>query len=495
MKKFISMLLSLTLMLGCFGICATATTADPAIPTADYTLPENNGLPLIVVSGMDFTGLYFDADNPETKAPAIKSVSFSGIVKTLGRAISAAIKGFSLTPAVEVIADYVADILGGIACDKSGNSKYNVSVKTFPEAASSYPVFSEFGGSCEMGIVRDASRRFGGENVYYFFYDWRIDPYINSDALYTMIQKAKTEHNCDKVNIICISMGGIVTINYLDKYGHDDIANIVFNSSTVYGTYVATDLYNGRVKFDPVALYNFLSYTTKDNKLLSTTIKLANKTGLIGKLTNIANKFSDKYKDIIYGKVLTETMGTIPGYWATMTPEDYDSAIEFMFGENREEYAEIIAITDRLHDVAVRRDEIINAAKNDGVNISFIACYNIPLAPVYEHAATQGDGTLETTLMSCGATVADIGSVLSEEYLAQADLAFVSQDKLIDASTCTYRDMTWFVKDCKHVGGRDCSDFNDLLFTLAYAENQVTVDSYELFPRFLVADAYQNFIY
>ena len=42
-----------------------------------------------------------------------------------------------------------------------------------------------------------------------------------------MIERALLDHGCD-MNIICCSMGGVMTVGYLYKYGYDKVNKIVF---------------------------------------------------------------------------------------------------------------------------------------------------------------------------------------------------------------------------------------------------------------------------
>ena len=129
-----------------------------------------------------------------------------------------------------------------MACDKNGDSVYNVGVKEYPLSAANYEDFP-LGDGHEDGILTEAVSRYGAEYVYYFNYDWRIDPLDAAVKIDEMINRAMTDHGCDKVNIICCSMGGVLTVAYLYKYGYENVNKIVMLSSAFQGTYMVSDVF------------------------------------------------------------------------------------------------------------------------------------------------------------------------------------------------------------------------------------------------------------
>ena len=486
MKKLISILLVGILMLTSIPIFSSAEE------TTEFNYPDN-GLPIVIVAGMDFGGLVKDKGK-DTQEPAIGEVKASDIIKVVFKTIGQTIIHFNLDYGMQVVVDYVGDLFKYLGCDENGDTIYDISSgQDYDKSAANYEELCEIHeGSGEDGITRNAADIYGADRVYYFRYDWRIDPQINAGKINNMIELAKSEHNCDKVNLICASMGGVLTLNYLAEYGHDSIQNLVLDSSTYCGTYVATDCLNGNIYFDDTSVYNY-STANVDSGIFRAFMNVVYKTGLLKVGCKLVNKIVVRYEDTVFDQMFIDTFGTLPGFWALVQPDEYETAKEFIFRDNTEKYAGLIEKTDRIQENNKNREQILASAVADGVNISFIASYGKGCVPVYLHSATQGDAILETHYMSGGATVDDYSGTLSDEYIATRDAKYISPDKMIDASTCLYPDYVWFIKDGDHVGGNYGSDFNDLLWWLLMSDTQRTVNDDSRYPQFLKADAELNF--
>ena len=165
----------------------------------------------------------------------------------------------------------------------------------------------------------------------------------------------------------------------------------------------------------------------------------------------------------------------------------------FPTAELKQEYSGLIKRADALQKMISERDELLENAKKDGVKISIVAGYDLPLIPTYKRASTQGDSILETALMAGNATVAPYGKTLGDNYNAAVP-ELVSPDNMIDMSTAKMPECTWLVRNAPHVACLCGSDFSKFIFTLAEAENQPAVDSLSGYSRFMCVDKAQNFI-
>lgn len=473
MKRFISFIMAAVMLFAC---------ALPAFAA------EKEVTPIIVVRGLDFGALTVDLGT-ENERPAL-TVEAGPIVWAVCKTLFAtALNGTD--GMVDSVCDFVADLFADMACDKNGNSVANVSVVEYPLAMSNYPetvqAFKE-SGTCEPGVVAQACDTVGAENVYYVTYDWRLDPYSVAEKINDRVELAMEESGSDKVDIICCSLGGVMTLAYLDEYGYDNVESCVFLSSTIYGSYVANDALGGRVGFDKGILNNFLAYAVPDLQILW---KILNFTGITGALINFANDLTENYKQQIYQSTMRDTFGTMPGLWAMVQPEDYEAAKEFVFGDDIDEYAGLIKRTDKFQQFRLGRDEFIEKMMEDGVYVAVVTSYNKPVVPVYERSYVNGDMVLETELMSGGATVAPYGETLGDNY-KPAIPGKLSPDKVIDASTCLLPDSTWFIKDAEHVPCNYNSELAVMLFWLLTYEGQPTVSTNELYPQFQYSDPAQN---
>ena len=462
MKKGLCVLLSVLMLLGLFVPCVSA--ADTAEP-----------LPLIVVRGMAFTdGLKHNPGTPEeTDVSVSANLSASGVAR-------------GLAGAVKAIVSFAATLFEGYACDKNGDSlDPTVSSISYPKAVSEYPEIWETAGSAEDGLVRSAAERYGADKVYFFVYDWRLDTYENAGYLNELVETACREHHCEKVDMVCCSMGGIVTLTYLNYYGMDRVDSLISDSATMYGTDVTSELLTGRILFEEEAVYRYLSLVLPK---YASVIDAAKRIRLIAFVCKFLNTFAQKYKTEIYEGVLTPVFASMPALWELVKHEDYEAAKAFIFGDDTS-WAGLIAKTDRIqYEVVARKTEILNEAMRRGMKFSILSGYNTPNVPAYESAALQGDGTLETRMMSFGATVSEVGGRLTDAELSVGNAKYVSPDGCINASTCVYPDYTWFIKDGGHVGCVYGSGYTEFVFLLLEAPTQPTVDTWEAYPQFLQAD-------
>ena len=100
----------------------------------------------------------------------------------------------------------------------------------------------------------------GEDKLYFFSYNSFGEPYETAAMLNDFIQQIKKEHNCDKVNLVPVSMGGAVSIAYFDAYGHqDDIKRVMYFVAALQGTPVISDLMKLNINPDKaISLIEFL---------------------------------------------------------------------------------------------------------------------------------------------------------------------------------------------------------------------------------------------
>lgn len=486
MKRIIATLIACCIFLASMPILsATAVDADPAVAQAVGT--QDDGVPFILIRGVDFGALYTDYGTPE-QAPAVPPITAGGIASALFKAVGSGIRHLSVDRAVKEIFDYAVGIMGNLACDEDGNPVYDLGLNRFPLSAGNYEnqLITGGGWGVEEGIVKSAAERYGADSTYYFTYDWRLNPLDICDEINDMVNRALAEHNTTKVNLVCASMGGLEAVAYLSKYGYDKVNRCVFLSSTFYGVYIASDLFCGRMTVTEPSLYNFLIDKTQDNRALNITVNLLYKTGVIKLASSFANGFIGRYKGMVYSEYLQDVIATMPVFWGLVQPEDYSQALHTMFGGQEEEYAGIIAISRQLQAMMKGRDDLLKEATANGVQFAVVANYNRPAMPIYERAGANSDGGLETALVSGGATVAGFGKTLGSDYVP-ADPGYISPDNVIDASTCLFPDFTWFVKDGEHVACSYGTEYSDFLFWIVDCEGQPTVAGNPRYPQFMVS--------
>lgn len=474
MKKIISVILALLIAFSLSASVYGASAKDERIPT-------------IVVSGMNFTGLVID-QGKETERDVLGEIKVGEIVFTLLGGVLKAALTMNVSALTSSIFDYASGILEGYSCDENGESVFDVSPhKVYPLAVENYDNLAnaDDDSSAEKGVIKTCIEAFGADRTYFYYYDWRLDPFDNADGLNELAKKAMADASSNKINIICCSMGGVETLAYMTEYGTDQINSCVFLCSTVNGAYVVSDILNGKIKLTANSALNFL--TDLAGEEMETLMLVLRYSGLGYLVGGLAGLLVDCLKDGAFEDVLKPNFASMPVLWALVLPDEYESAKKFCFEGEESKYAKLLEKAEKLQEMMRNRDAMLDNAVKNGMKIAYVSNYNSPCVPVYERSETQGDGVLETALMAGGATVSDIGKTLNVQ-----PGKYISPDKIIDASTCTYPDYTWFVKDAPHIACRYDSTYSDFILFLLTSENQPTVTDNPLYPQFMYADEVQN---
>lgn len=477
MKKIISFILIISIIIFSFV---------PAFAESDssYYPDECLTYPVVLVRGMDFGGLTVNYGS-EDASPAINA-DVTEIIKALLKAIGKGLFTFSFDNAMNEIFDCAYEIFKNMSMDKNGDSMYNVGLPKYPKSADNYEELcaGEWG---EFGMVRTCIEKLPDGHTYYLNYDWRLDPFVISDEINELVNTAMKETGHDKVNLVCCSMGGLMTMAYLTEYGYENINRCLFMSSTFCGAQVASDLLCGKLEITSDNLYKFILKLVSDKPVLDFLINGLNKLGLFDALTLLTDFIIENYKSDIYDKVLTPVFCYMLPLWGLVQPEDYDDAKNYIFSDDKD-VSGFISKTDKLQAMMNNRTNLIDEMIENGVEIAVVAHYDAPLAPVYENADFNGDGTLETYQMSGYATVAKYGETLGDDYIPEnPDL--VSPDKVVDLSTALFPEYTYIIKGATHVGGNYGSEYADFLIWLLTYDGEFYAGASERYPQFMVSDA------
>lgn len=482
MKKLLSLILAAVM-----AFCACIPAFAQESGKAETALEPAGGYPVIIVRGMDFTGLFIDYGT-ENQHNCMGDINIGGILKAVGSALLTKLFKNDRKAATHILIKELEKIFGGYACNEDGSSKYNVGTEKLPGAIGNYPEFFDR-VDYEFGITRTAAEKFGRDKVYYFNYDWRLDPMQTADEINETVETALREHNCDKVNLVNCSMGGLMSVAYMTKYGTDKINRLICLSSTWCGTYVTSDLLKGAVVIDENRLSNFL-LNLSDNFALKALIKVLKFTGIIKLVTKLAMKFDTNNKDQVYDEFLGPIFGNMLPIWALVLPEDYDACIKYMFERpgTKEARADFIAKTAELQEMMKNRDAMIKSAVENGMEIAVAATYDSPVAPVYERSYVNGDAALETPLMSGKAKIAPYGETLES---ADSSSPRVSPDKVCDTTDALYPDSTWLTRGAPHVSGSYGTDYADFIIWLLSTDN-LTVTANPQYPAFMKSASDQH---
>ena len=347
---------------------------------------------------------------------------------------------------------------------------------------------------------RKGSKGFYAYDDYWFNYDWRLDPLKTADDFNDYIECIKSVTGCEKVAIISSCLGTNVVSAYIAKYGTDDLNGVTFDGGVAYGSEVLSETISGKFKVDGNAIERVLvdcaHYGFFDvGSFVISTIDLLTASGMLDAVVGVT-------KEYIYYKVLEgvtsalalSTFFTWPNYWGAVTAEDFDTALNYVFGEQgsekRVKYAGLIEKLVEYDQVVRQRiPDIMQSIKDNGVNLGIMAKYGSQMIPVCESSDMVADQIASVHRASYGATTSMVYDTLSKDYIADREKAglgrYISPDKQIDASTCMFPDNTWFYKGASHSNWTSYE--MKILYDVATADKQLTVNDFE-WGQFIVYD-------
>lgn len=344
------------------------------------------------------------------------------------------------------------------------------------------------------------------DGYYRFNYDWRLSVEYNAELLEKFIGLVKAKTGASKVNLVGRCLGGNVISALLQNASEETINSIdkvVMYISSTLGVSFISALFSGKVVLDPDAVDNYVTYSLKDNDIignaiegemfegLTTIINFINEIYVLGYGTDVVEGIVDSVREDALARILRDSYASFPSFWSMVCSDDVEDAIAFIYNtpELQQEYSGMIEKIRSYHqNVQLNAADKMLELKEDGMDIMVISKYNYADFPLSEDAAQQSDGTASTYATSFGATVAPFGSTLSEKYIksmTKDELRYLSDDKMIDASTCVLPDTTWFIKNLYH------SNFPasvDALIDVFFKNDGMTVDTFEEYPQYLKYD-------
>ncbi len=336
-------------------------------------------------------------------------------------------------------------------------------------------------------------------NTFWFFYDWRIDPFETAEKLHEYIQAVKKATGHDKVGLIGRCLGSSIVMTYVSVYGMDDIQGVAINGSVVNGAEVLSETISGKFELDMNAVVRFLEDSNgvglfSIDSLIIDLLDMLEKSGFYGMAKETAEK--TLYQKLVGGvtsSLALSTFFTWPTYWTGVAPDEYEEALNYVFGPEgsakRQQYAGLIEKLDRYdREVRQRLPEIYKEI-DEGGNLGIMSKYQFQIVPITASHDKLGDQFASVEYTSLGATTGDVYSPLSDSYIAQRVVErkgnYISPDKMIDASTCLYPDYTWFVKGSSHSHWSEIE--NSLLLEVVSAPEQINVDDTK-YSQFMVYD-------
>lgn len=456
LKKFLGLIL-IALTLITVSVPAWAAEAD------SQTYPE------IYVPGFDSTVIYADRNDPG-----------SVIAVPDKETVIEAFKNEILPALIIYAADKDGDRLGhtvsDVCNDMFGDWFYNADGTAKENSGANFVYPSK------KAVVNASRLRFG--------YDWRGDIIQSAAQLSDYIDYVLECTGKSQVALSCHSLGANVVLAYLSIYGYDKVMGIVFDTPAIEGLTSVGELFAGEAGFSGegiAALLKLIMGATEYEELMLSIIDILTFAGVSDSLSDFFNEAYGEISSVFFEQTMLPLFGRWPSIW-TMIPDSYiDSAEAAVFDDifAGEEYALLRDKIDAYNQM-VRADKKQTLLDYDSAGrVAVISRYGYGSVLMTEKWNMLSDAVIETQNSSLGAVTAEVGECLSDEYLADKDMKYISPDRTVDASGCLFPEKTWFVKNAVHslVSDVTMPYYKQLLFS----DVEATCDNSQL-PRYMLYD-------
>lgn len=506
-RKSISFFLAITMLIGIWSVTAYAKTTE-------WISQSLSDIPVIRISGdgeklvdengdkvfhyKDFASILDSGDEEEEEGDSALLESTANILMPF---LINGLLNDDWDPYYKNLQKEISELFENSLLDKDGNAQYGTGLRQ-----ERIDKMNKVRHNDQAWYNADGVKYYV-QDRYWFYYDWRLDPIESAAGLKSYIDDILASTGCNEVGIVASCLGTNVVTAYLAAYPEhaaENIRGIAYDGSVVGGAEMLSEAISGKFNIDAAAI----NRTLKDcgaigmfdiDGFINTTLEMLDRTGALDAVIG-------KGKDWIYYKLVEgvtsalalSTFYTWPNYWACVSPEDYDTAMEYVFGpegsEKRTEYKGLIAKLDNYNDVVRSRiPEILTNAVDSGINFGVISKYGFQTLPICETNYLVSDQFASVGRSSFGATTGTIYNDLSADYIAEREEAgfgkYLSPDGQIDASTCLFPDSTWFIKGSSH------SNWSDwelrLLYDIASSEEKVTINN-SCWPSQFVVYSYTN---
>lgn len=466
-KSIVCAILSIVMVLSCTSVA----------------FAKNDVTPVIVVHGMGAMPLY---ENPgKENQKEISTFDIGSLFTTNNKALHTvldAMHGKNVDP--NTFLDQAKGLLSGFdkqICDENGNSLYDVGIiSNWSDSMANHQDYLDSRDSAEPAITKQICDQIGAENVYAFNYDWRLDACENGEKLNKFIDNVKAQTGKSKVTLIGGSEGTVVISAYVDAHKtENELEKVIYLYGALNGVSVANILCKD-LAFNKDDLCKYLAYltTTYNNKSFDfnrLTWLATSMEETINNLCKLINKIlADPALCVkFYNELLRPCFGTIPAFWEFLPYDNFDKAVNEMssigfLDKNSGLYTKI----SNYHKVQGRLKSNTEYLKDNGVDIAIVAGWGCPAIGITSQWKNQSDILIDTKYTSLGATTAEFGATLPSSKTKHN--SYASLDETIDASTCWFKDNTWFIYGVQHMDfwyGSDACKFVATIVTSTVPTN------------------------
>ena len=487
MKKFLSVVLAVIMILSCMSVLAYA---------------QESVTPTIIIPGLFQSETYHyvngekecNADGVPLAGPFYISVSKEFIGTALTTALLPIMTMFITQQdkdqmAAKVVSELLSDLLmGKQSSDANGNLDPDVRPEVYEGGFDTCSDVSKE-HILKSFPVEEYFDLAGEEYLYVFNYVSTGNMIQTANDLYDFIQFVKKDTGSSKVNLVPVSQGGSIANGLMKVYQEKgvriarDVNRIVYAVPALDGANLLGDCYRYGINDESEALYTtmFTSLLGENNVLsyvLSLAVRLMPKTDVSNLLDVLGDTLINKY--LRYSTLM----------WGLIPSGDYEVCRDmYLAGDDM---AEIRRQADWYYDAQLNSDRNILLAKAQGVEIFDIVDTNVQL---YQLAAsyktTQADGIIQVDSTSMGAYSVNVNTKLPADYDGGLGNCWnplhdhTDPDGIMDVRQGLLPDHTFYFSGQNHANTAGNDVIMSLIIHLLTDENFTSVYSYpDKFPQF-----------
>ena len=461
-KKTVSLIVALVMVCSIVLVPVSAkervsTVSNYAI--SDYVADYDRDTPVIIVHGMSQNDTYLLNEDgtrmTDDKGDYITGwpleIDVTALIKKALVPLLASVVSRSDSGLTEAMREGTYDALYAIHKDAEGNYLTPVEVPCYE-----YPM-SEMTDEIKEYYynilpLQGLAEIVGEENIYYFGYDSFGDVIGETEKLHHYIHDVVLpQSGAEQVRLCNISLGGTIGVNYLESYPEDNflIKRMLFVIPAIDGSDIIGDLLTNNLSliYDDEMLYS---------KFLPTLLGESTLAYFINILLRILPK--DVLKSALGGLaegVVEAGVRSTTIIWALCPTDYYEEAREkWLTGD---EYKVVRDKVDYYMQARANFGDNLYKLMENGTEVFDIVCYGGGMFPLCkDYNVTNGDGIVHASSASMGATFANVGETLPEDYVAAGTYCnnpahdHISPDRTVDPTTGLLPCTTWYIKNQDH---------------------------------------------
>jgi hypothetical protein len=294
----------------------------------------------------------------------------------------------------------------------------------------------------KMIPMESLGEKIGEDRLFYFAYDPFGDAYDTASRLDAFVASVKEQTGSEKVDFICVSLGGVVLRAYLDLFGSkNEVRKVVNIVSALDGSSLIADVFEDRLLLDdPASLLTSLG-------------------GKAASLASMAGMLPEEVTKNTIGKALRELKDSLIFNCTMMWGSIPVKRMDAILGKHPDMNDVLREKIVRLYDFSKNFPDAAKKLSADGMEFYQICGCGNTIFPVCLSKDVPADGIVDVTSASLGAT--------SE-----------TADASPDASTCAFPENTWFFNSMSH----EDAAYNDVLLSLV--TDIITDGDTGVYPQF-----------